>query len=254
VGRAAALLAVFAGLVVWYEVASSVDPWRLWPSILLISLVLMPATFLMVWLALPLWSWRWNLAAGVGFLVAAVVLVGLDAPTVANFFKLFALTLIGWWFLGFFESVSWVVLVACLIPWVDAYSVWRGPTKQITEQHVEVFNSLSIAFIVPGDGVARLGLPDVLFFAVFLAASVRFDLRPFWTWLGMTAGLGLTMILATWWDVSGLPALPAISLGFLLPNADLLWRRLRTQRAPAPAVSEMSQRSLRDVSDTATEE
>jgi hypothetical protein len=43
----------------------------------------------------------------------------------------------------------------------------------------------------------------------------------------MLIGLALTMIVATWWSVSGLPALPAISLGFLLPNADLLLSRLR---------------------------
>ena len=44
-------------------------------------------------------------------------------------------------------------------------------------------------------------------------------------------GLGTTMILATWWSVSGLPALPGISLGFLLPNADLLRAQLRATRS-----------------------
>jgi hypothetical protein len=249
VGRAAALLAVLGALVAWYEVAPHLDGWGLWPSILLISLVLMPATFAMAWLALPLWRWKWSLAAGVGFVLLAIGLTQLDAEVPANFCKLAALTLIGWWFLGFFEAVSWVVLVALLIPWVDAYSVWRGPTKQITEQHESVFNSLSIAFVVAGGGSARLGLPDVLFFAVFLAASVRFGLRPLPTWLGMTAGLGLTMILATWWDVSGLPALPGISIGFLAANGNLLWRRLR---APAAApVSDTSQGGVREVSETA---
>ena len=47
---------------------------------------------------------------------------------------------------------------------------------------------------------------------------------------GCAIGEVLGMILATWWDVNGLPALPAISLGFLLPNADLLWARLRAGR------------------------
>jgi hypothetical protein len=46
----------------------------------------------------------------------------------------------------------------------------------------------------------------------------------------MTAGLGLTLILAVWGDVAGLPALPAIAIGFLAPNADLIWRSLRTAR------------------------
>jgi hypothetical protein len=35
------------------------------------------------------------------------------------------------------------------------------------------------------------------------------------------------MALATLFDVGGLPALPLLALGFLLPNADLLWRAVR---------------------------
>jgi len=226
--RAAALLVLLVALVAWYETARHLDDLSHWRAILLIAFVLMPACFLLVWLALPLWSSRL-------LIPAAIVLVGLailfsevvDAPVAANFCKLGALTLLGWWFLTYFEAVSWVVLVAFLIPWVDAYSVWRGPTKQITEGHAHVFSALSVAFVVPGGNAARLGLPDVLFFAVFLGASVRFGLRPVWTFVGMLVGLGLTMILATWWDVNGLPALPGISLGFLVPNADLLFARLR---------------------------
>jgi hypothetical protein len=38
------------------------------------------------------------------------------------------------------------------------------------------------------------------------------------------------MAIATWWNVGGLPALPLLSLGFLLPNADLLWRAVRKRR------------------------
>jgi hypothetical protein len=226
--RAAALLVLLVALVAWYETARHLDDLSHWRAILLIAFVLMPACFLLVWLALPLWSSRL-------LIPAAIVLVGLailfsevvDAPVAANFCKLGALTLLGWWFLTYFEAVSWVVLVAFLIPWVDAYSVWRGPTKQITEGHAHVFSALSVAFVVPGGNAARLGLPDVLFFAVFLGASVRFGLRRVWTFVGMLVGLGLTMILATWWDVNGLPALPGISLGFLVPNADLLFARLR---------------------------
>ena len=32
-----------------------------------------------------------------------------------------------------------------------------------------------------------------------------------------------------------LPALPGVALGFLLPNADLFWRRARRANRPAPA-------------------
>jgi hypothetical protein len=225
--RAAALLGLLAALIGWYEGASHVGRLSLWPAIFLIAFVLMQACFLLVWLALPLWSNRLLPFASLAFVLLAFGLSKLDWPVGSNFCKLAALALIGFWFLTFFEALSWVVLVALLIPWVDAYSVWRGPTKAITSGHAHVFDALSIAFVVPGGGAARLGLPDVLFFAVFLAATVRFGLRPAWTFVGLLVGLGLTMILATWWNVDGLPALPGLSLGFLLPNADLLWRRLR---------------------------
>ncbi len=70
------------------------------------------------------------------------------------------------------------MLVALVIPWVDAYSVWRGPTKQIVEHHEHVFTVLSFAFPVPGEhAAANLGVPDLLFFALFLAAAARFGLR-----------------------------------------------------------------------------
>lgn len=229
--RAAAVLTLLGALIGWYEAARHVGGLSLWPAIVLIAVVLMPASFLLVWLALPLWNHRLLLPAGVALAVLAVVLSRAHFPVGSNFCKLGALTLLGWWFLTFFEAVSWVVLVALLIPWVDAYSVWRGPTKQITEGHAQVFSALSVAFVVPGGGAARLGLPDVLFFAVFLGASVRFRLRPAWTLVGMLTGLGLTMVLATWWDVAGLPALPGISLGFLVPNADLLRAQLRATRS-----------------------
>ncbi len=44
--------------------------------------------------------------------------------------------------------------------------------------------------------------------------------------------LGVTLVLVWTWDgIAGLPALPAVCLGFLLPNADLLWRNVREARA-----------------------
>ena len=229
--RALALLALLGALVGWYEAARHVGGLSLWPTIVLIAVALMPANFVLVWLALPLWNSRLLLPAALVLVALAIAFSYGHVPVASNFCKLFAVALVGWWFLTYFEAVSWVVLVALLIPWVDAYSVWRGPTKQITEGHAHVFGALSVAFLVPGGGAARLGLPDVLFFSVFLAASVRFGLRPLWTFVGMLVGLGLTMVLATWWDVNGLPALPGISLGFLLPNADLLRAQLRATRS-----------------------
>jgi hypothetical protein len=75
----------------------------------------------------------------------------------------------------------------------------------------------------------RLGLTDVLFFAVFLAGALRFRLRPGWTWVGLVIGVMLSGAAGIFdpFGIGGVPALPFISLGFLVPNADLLWRSVR---------------------------
>jgi hypothetical protein len=230
VGRAAALLGLFAALVVYYETNEHWWHAGLWWDVAFIACLLIPAVFALVLVAVPWARSRelWLFAAGAACVVLAVVLELADAEVFANFARLAATTLLGWWFLSFFETVSWVVLVAAIIPWVDAYSVWRGPTKQIVEHHEHVFTVLSFAFPVPGEhAAANLGVPDLLFFALFLAAAARFGLRVVATWAGLVAGLGITIALTVYFDLSGLPALPGISLGFLVPNADLLWKVLR---------------------------
>jgi hypothetical protein len=238
VGRAAALLALAAALIAWEAVAPHLSGLSLWPSVAIVAAALMPAFFLGAWLALPLWSDRMLYATTAAMVALAIAFGVLGPGLVANLTRFGAMVTIGWSFLSVFEELSWVVAVALIIPWVDAYSVWRGPTHSITTHHASVFSALSVAFVVPGGGAARLGLPDIMFFAVFLAASVRFGLRPGLTWLGMTVSLGLTIVITTIWATNGLPALPGIALGFLLPNADLLWRRLARRGQTAPLTSE----------------
>jgi hypothetical protein len=232
VGRTTALLAValFAALFAYDKLSIHLWSAGVWWDVAWIACVLMPATFALVLLALPLRQWAHLLPAGLLFAVLAALLTVANALVLANFARLAAATLLGWWFLRYFEELSWVVLVAFVIPWVDAYSVWRGPTKQIVTHHEHVFSVLSYAFPVPGEhAAANLGVPDLLFFALFLGAAAEFGLRVVPTWIALVAGLGLTIALTVWLNLSGLPALPAIALGFLVPNVDLIWRRLRRQ-------------------------
>jgi hypothetical protein len=189
-----------------------------------LGLVLMPVVFALVWLALPLRRARGLFLLAVGFLLVTVVLEAAGLEAVANFTKLAVMTTFAFWFLDFFESVLWVAVVALIIPIVDSISVWRGPTRHIVEEQPQVFEVFSFAFPSPGgETSANLGLPDLLFFALFLAAAAKWNLRVGWTWIALTASLGLTMLLTVVWDVGGLPALPGLAFGFLLPNADLLW-------------------------------
>ena len=330
-------MALLAVLTLYYAFAASLPHMTLWWEIVFLGVVLIPAIFAITWLILPLWKAKGLGLAGAAFGALAVVceIVGLDI--LADFSKLAALTLISFWFLGFFETVLWVALVAAIIPAVDAFSVFRGPTGHIVEERPSIFETIAFGFPVPGrrdikldwesprlrvtgynvyraspaerdplngedliqgtsyslDGApadadrsyfvesvgtdgrraasapvpapqpgdeaeapptasagaprdlvataegsfARLGPPDILFFGLFLAAAARFRLRVGWTWVAMAASFGTTLALAVWLELSGLPALPLLSLGFLIPNADLIWKELRSARR-RPAVAD----------------
>ena len=209
-------------------------------DVVFIGLVLIPATFVLLLLALPFpeeLTSRRLLVLVVGLVAITILLELAGADPIANQTKFAAVALLGWWFLQFFESVGLVLLVAVLITPVDIFSVARGPTKHIVEQQPQVFDALSIAFPVLGESSsAQLGLPDVLFFSLFLAATARFALRTPLTWVAMALSFGTTLALAVWTDVTGLPALPLLSAGFVLVNADLIWKALRDRRdEPDPA-------------------
>jgi hypothetical protein len=229
--RLIAFAVLSAALAVYFAVHESLPNVTKWWDVTVLALLVMPAVLGLVWLLLPLWDAPFVPFVGAVFVPLAFVFELLDLDSLASFAKLGAATFLAWWFLSLFEAVSWVVLVACVIPWVDAYSVFRGPTNTIVSDRPGIFDALSFGFPFPGqDGLARLGIPDLVFFALFLAATARWDLRPAVTWLAMVASFGVTILLAVAWDpadLGGLPALPLLSLAFLLVNADLLWRRLR---------------------------
>lgn len=230
-GRWGAVAGLLAALALYTAGAGRLWDAGLWPDLLFLSLVLFPATFALVWLLLPLWRAHGLLAVGIALVVLAVGLRLAHLDVLFNLAKLLALIALGLWFLAYFEALSWAVLVAAVVPWVDAISVWRGPTDYVVSEQPGIFENLSIAFRVPGeDDSAALGPPDLLFFALFLAAADRFGLRVGWTWIVTTLLLGATLVLAATTDVSGLPALPAVCIGFLLPNADLIWREMRAAR------------------------
>ena len=236
VRRGIALAVLVAALAGYYSAAESLPELTTWADVAVLSFFLIPAVFALTYLVLPFWNAHGLLLLALAFGALAAVLAAADLDVAANFIKAAAVTALGFWFLRYFENLGWVVIVAALIPWIDAISVWRGPTRHIVEEQDEVFTTLSIAFPLPGEQAsANLGLPDVLFFALFLAATVRFALRPVWTWAAMVLSFGATLALAVAFDVAGLPALPGLCIAFLAVNADLIWKRLRPRREPAPA-------------------
>ena len=232
--RVAGALAVLAVLAWYYGVSEDLPTLGLWADVVFLSFGLIPLTFVLVLIALPL---RQTTMERLGWAAIALVAVSVmlewgDLDIVANFVKVAAVVCVAWWFLAFFEALSWVLLIAVLIVPVDIFSVARGPTKEIVENQPQVFNALSISFPLPGEhSSAQLGLPDVLFFSLFLGAADRFGLRIGLTWVLMALSFGATLALAVGFDISGLPALPLLSVAFVLANADHLWRYYKDWRS-----------------------
>lgn len=236
-GRATALLGLLVVLALYGAVARHLPELPSGVDVVFHAVVVFPAFAAAIWLALPLareQTWRLLvLALAAGGL--AIVLTALGVGSVANVAKLACFALVGFCFLTLFEELWWIALVAVLVPWVDIWSVAAGPTEYVVEERPGIFERVAVGFPTPGEtATVSLGPPDVIFFSLFLAAADRFRLRVAATWIGMSACLAATLVLVwAWDDVAGLPALPAICLGFLVPNADLLWRDVRRAR-PGP--------------------
>ena len=234
--RAAAGAALLAALVAWYLVYDRLPDAPEGADVIIVGAFLLPATFALSWLALPLRHARGLFAVAVALAVLAAALEAADADVGANFAKFAAATLVAFWFLGYFEQLWWIAVLALLVPLVDAVSVWRGPTHHIVTEQPQVFSALSFALPAPGGDFFALGLPDILFFGLFLGAAARWGLRVAATWLLMVASFAATIALTVWADpfgIGGLPALPGLSIAFLAANADLLWRLRRREPGDA---------------------
>jgi hypothetical protein len=233
--RIAAFVAVGAAVVAWFVVAPHTPAIGLWPTIAVLSAAILPGTLLLVLIALPLARLRWSTLVLGALAFALIALIcsetGLDLG--ANFAKLWAAVFAGWAFLYLFTDVGLVVLIAVIIPVVDAVSVFTpgAPTHEIIAHHPHVYTDVAVAFLYPGGGAAGLGPPDILFYALFLASTVRFGLRTGWTWIATTGLYAASFPLEVATHAGGLPALPFLSAGFLAANGDLLWQRLRPRRA-----------------------
>jgi hypothetical protein len=237
--RAAAFTAVAAALAVYYSTSDSWPNLSLWWDVAFLAILLVPAVFALVYAALPFWRAPLTHLAlvALAFVAAAIAFQSSGLDSLASFAKLGATAAAAFVFLAVFESATWVALIAALIPWVDVYSVFWGPTSRILK-HPKGISALSFGFPIPGEnGVASLGLPDLLFFALFLGAAARFRLRIAATFALMALSFGVTTALAAWTD-HALPATPLLSVGFLVANADLLWGIWRRPPSPSGTPSE----------------
>jgi hypothetical protein len=232
--RATALAALLVLLVAYGAGAGHLPGLPSGVDVALHAVVVFPLFAAAIWLGLPLRRTGTTtllvLAIGAGALAVGLSVLGIGSG--ANVAKLACYALAGFCFLTLFEELWWLTLIAVLVPWVDVWSVAAGPTEYVVEEKPGIFERIAVAFPVPGDtAVVNIGPPDIVFFSLFLAAADRFRLRLAATWVAMCVCLAVTLVLVWSWDsIAGLPALPAVCLGFLLPNADLLWRDVRRAR------------------------
>ena len=229
--RIAAFVALGAAVVTWSVVATHVGAVGLWPTIVIVSAGVLPGTLLLVFIALPLARHSCLVLLLVAIVLALIALGCSEAgwALAANFAKLWAAVFAGWAFLYLFYEVWLVVLIAVIIPVVDAVSVFTpgAPTHEIVKNHISIYNDVAVSFLGPHGAAAQLGPPDIVFYAMFLAAADRFRLRPGWTWVATTGLYAASFPIAIVTHASGLPALPFLSAGFLAANADLIWKAIR---------------------------
>jgi hypothetical protein len=173
------------------------------------------------------------LLAGVSLVVAigAMVMEGGGAEPAVQWVvldsaaKVLFATSMGLWIGLVLTSISQVLLIAGLIIFVDIYSVFLGPTRKIVESGGKLIDYFTINLPVFGaPAISRVGISDIIFFSLFVACTLTYRLRRTITALAMTASFVCTMIVGVTWE-KGVPALPLLSIFFLLANADLLLQR-----------------------------
>lgn len=122
------------------------------------------------------------------------------------------------------------LLIAAVATATDLFSVFAGPTKAMVEGDAPALDFLLVIFPTFGQlpGFA-LGISDFIFLALFIAMSRLLNLRYTATTIGVCAGTLLAMTTSLLLD-RPLPALPFISLIFVLVNADIIFASLLKHR------------------------
>lgn len=139
--------------------------------------------------------------------------------------KVILATCTGLWISLMLTSIAQILVIAGLIIFVDFYSVFLGPTRKIVESGSSWVDYLTIRLPVFGaPAVSQIGISDIIFFSLFVGITLTYSLRRSTTALALTGSFITTMVIGVK-QGAGVPALPLLSVFFLMANADLLYRR-----------------------------
>ena len=149
-------------------------------------------------------------------------LVPMVALFLSNTLRIAAAATVGFALARHVTSLGIALLIAAVATATDLFSVFAGPTKAMVEGNASALNFLLLIFPTFGQSLGfALGISDFVFLSLFIAASRLLGLRFTATVLGTCAGALLAMTTSLSLKIP-LPALPFISLAFVLVNADLI--------------------------------
>ena len=159
------------------------------------------------------------LGGGAAFLAA--VLAAQDVGAAANPVEGLAAASAGLLFAWAFATPLAVVAIPLVVAGIDVAALLTGPEEPLRGSGPVDVLTLDLPALGGGESVARLGLLDATFLALFAAWSVRYALRPRLGVILMLAGLCGSVALGLALD-RAMPALPFLAAALLLPAADRL--------------------------------
>lgn len=176
----------------------------------------------------------------IGAVVAAVVVMVFNVvyvPVVSDAAKVTFAILAGAAMVRAIERPWWLLPVALCVPIADIWSVFsdRGVTKAVIDKAAEEPRWIdwpTIATPIIGFDYAsfgRLGIVDVFFLTLFLAAAVRWQLGITRLAIALPLTFVATIVVVNEWIDTAVPALPLLCIAFLVLAWPGLWRDLRAE-------------------------
>lgn len=173
----------------------------------------------------------------VGAFVAVMALNVLDVEVASDAAKVVFALAAGTAVVRVIERPWWLVPVALCVPIADIWSVFsdKGVTKAVVNKAAEEPRWIdwpTIATPVAGydyDAFGRLGIVDVFFLTIFLAAAVHWSLGARRLAVALPLTFVCTIVVVNEWIDTAVPALPLLCLAFLVLAWPGLWRDLRAE-------------------------
>lgn len=214
-------LAAFLSLVFW----GNIDPASDEGLILAFSLGIIVSCAISSSLAFLIRLRHKLLLVSLASLAVTVLAIITGYGTIEGLAKLVFATSVGLWISLLLTSIVQIALIAGLIIVVDFYSVFLGPTKKLVESGTAWIDYLTINLPVFGaPAVSQIGISDIIFFGLFMGVSISYRLRRVSTAFAITVSFIASMMIGVGLGI-GVPALPLLSIFFILANADVMFQR-----------------------------